>query len=482
MYQSKFEKLVKQLTENIENGAFVFADVENQEVMDGAWGIAEESNINILSDKELMGAVVVSKDHEPSANDVVGAWFGSYRRGGSIFSFDLVVDPVYQGKGIGKMLFDSAMNEASSSEVSVISLEVHSDIVAKMAQKAGFTHRGGSSWIKKVDDSDFFIESATEPEKIWVKYEKNGKISFVDSQKNPALGGKQYDPEMAEKILQANQQRLSDYESTEPDTDLSNYVSEEEPEELETIGLSGEYWFDEDGSTQYADGDISDRNHESYVIERCQSEVLGHFGLSVDEFGDMESYEEPILDHIVDDMDIEDDDLKEETLENLKHDPASAIIEYLKKHGEKDPDDLVMNAYGSSRDAREYAIKNWGWSRVAGDSIETKELTRETLRVIAHGINNALDEEGKIYEYDETPDVLDLHEYSISTYTGKRFNITLRDMESGNVEGLERSDIEVAKSAATDQVKKMDMEQMPAYYRERGLMGDSYVVKYLEKL
>jgi hypothetical protein len=326
------------------------------------------------------------------------------------------------------------------------------------------------------------LTEVTKPEKIWMKYEKNGKISFIDSHKNPALGGKQYDPEMADKILQANQQRISDYERTEPDTDLANYVSEEEPEELETIGLSGEYWFDDSGSTMYADGDVSDMNHEAYVIQACQGELLGHFNMSADEYGDMESYEEPILDHIVDDMDIEDDDLREETLENLKHDPASAIIEYLKKHGEKDPDDLVMNAYGSSRDAREYAIKNWGWSRVAGDSIETKELTRETLRVIAHGINNALEEEGKTYEYDETPDVLDLHEYGISTYTGKRFNITLRDMESGNVEGLERSDIEMAKSSATDQVKQMDMEKMPAYYRERGLMGDSYVINYLEKL
>lgn len=250
----------------------------------------------------------------------------------------------------------------------------------------------------------------------------------------------------------------------------------------ETVGISGEYWFDENGNTQYADGDISDMNHEAYVIQTCQSEVLGHFGMGADEYGDMESYEEPILDIIVADMDIEDDDLREETLDKLKHDPSSAIIDYLKKQGVKEPDDLVMNAYGSSRDAREYAIKNWGWSRVAGDSIETKELTKETLKTIARGINNALEEEGKVYKYEENPDVLDLHEYGISTYTGKRFNITLRDMESGNVEGLERSDIEIQKSAATDQVKKMDLEKMPSYYRERGLMGDSYVVNYLEKL
>ena len=264
---------------------------------------------------------------------------------------------------------------------------------------------------------------------------------------------------------------------------LSDNFYEDDSEELETVSLSGEYWFDDSGTTMYADGDVGDMNHEAYVIQRCNSEILDHFHLNNGgDYDTVETHQDTILDMIVEDSDIEDEDEKWEKRQELENDPADAIINYLTQKGVKDVSDTVFIAYGSSIDAREYAIKNWGWSRVAGDSIETKELTRETLRVIAHGINNALEEEGKTYEYDETPDVLDLHEYGISTYTGKRFNITLRDMESGNVEGLERSDIEVAKSSATDQVKQMDMEKMPSYYRERGLMGDSYVINYLEKL
>ena len=264
---------------------------------------------------------------------------------------------------------------------------------------------------------------------------------------------------------------------------LSDNFYEDDSEELETVSLSGEYWFDDSGTTMYADGDVGDMNHEAYVIQRCNSEILDHFHLNNGgDYDTVETHQDTILDMIVEDSDIEDEDEKWEKRQELENDPADAIINYLTQKGVKDVSDTVFIAYGSSIDAREYAIKNWGWSRVAGDSIETKELTRETLRVIAHGINNALEEEGKTYEYDETPDVLDLHEYGISTYTGKRFNITLRDMESGNVEGLERSDIEVSKSSATDQVKQMDMEKMPSYYRERGLMGDSYVINYLEKL
>lgn len=264
---------------------------------------------------------------------------------------------------------------------------------------------------------------------------------------------------------------------------LSDNFYEDDSEELETVSLSGEYWFDDSGTNMYADGDVGDMNHEAYVIQRCNAEILDHFHLNNGgDYDTVETHQDTILDMIVEDSDIEDEDEKWEKRQELENDPADAIINYLTQKGVKDVSDTVFIAYGSSIDAREYAIKNWGWSRVAGDSIETKELTRETLKIIARGINNALDEEGKIYEYDENPDVLDLHEYGISTYTGKRFNITLRDMESGNVEGLERSDIEVAKSSATDQVKQMDMEKMPAYYRERGLMGDSYVINYLEKL
>jgi hypothetical protein len=231
----------------------------------------------------------------------------------------------------------------------------------------------------------------------------------------------------------------------------------------------------------YADGDIGDKNHESYVIEACLGDVLSQFNIHNDcEQASMEEYEEAILDQIAEDKGIERN--SEEYDDLLVNDPANAIINYLNEQGNKKWDDIVMFAYGANRDAREYAIKEWDWSRVAGDSIETRELTRDKLKVLARGINNVLNEEGKDYEYEDNLDVLELHEYNISTYTGKRYSITLRDMESGNVEGLERADIEAPVSAATQQVRKMDIDAMPDYYKQKGLMGDSYTTKYLETL
>jgi hypothetical protein len=265
-------------------------------------------------------------------------------------------------------------------------------------------------------------------------------------------------------------------------------VSDEEvadAEELGTVGISGEYWFDENGSTMYADGDVGDMNHEAYVIQTCISQLAGEFDIWVDA-PHLESdspLENEIVEAIIDELDIEDEEAKEAKIEDIKNDPASAMIDYLVQNTKMEMDaasDLVLNAYGSKGDAREYAIKNWNWSRVQGDSIETLKLTAGALKTIARGINNALEEEGLSYDHEDNPEVLELHEYTISTYSGKRYTITLADMEKGNVSGLEQ-DIAVAVSAATQQVKKMDIEAMPDYYKQKGIIGDSFQQFFQER-
>lgn len=298
---------------------------------------------------------------------------------------------------------------------------------------------------------------------------------------------------------------------------------EDEEEEIETVSIDGEYWFDESGNTMYADGDVGDMNHEAYVIQRCAGEVASHFDIYTDE-PNMESMEDEILesiieeaksspesviiDYIIDQYHYSKDNatemvtkafvafapeediqllgdllriknatieqIAEYVLDEIRHDPADAIIKQMVKDTdkpEKEISELVMTAYGSTADAREYAIKNWNWSRVHGDSIEVKELDRGTLRLVAAGINNALGEEGKWDEYET--EQLDEHEYTISTYSGKRYTIKLKDMDSGNVEGLERADLEIKTSAATQQLRQADINDMPDFYKQRGVIGDS---------
>jgi hypothetical protein len=254
---------------------------------------------------------------------------------------------------------------------------------------------------------------------------------------------------------------------------------EDQEEELETVGIRGEYWFDDSGSAIYADGDIGDMNHEAYVIQQCAGEVASEFGADTDEphLETDSPLEEQIIENIIDDLDIEDEKEKDKAIFNIKNDPASAMIDYLITNNnftKDDANDLVLTAYGSMKDAREYAIKRWGWSRVHGDSIETKMLTRDSLKNIARGIHDALDQEG-FHDSDEyTEEQIDNHEYDISTYSGKRYSIKLCDMEKGNVSDLEE-EFTPAVTAATQQVRQMDIETMPDFYKKKGVIGDSVI-------
>jgi len=246
---------------------------------------------------------------------------------------------------------------------------------------------------------------------------------------------------------------------------------ETEENEMEPLYIKGEYWFDESGDPMYADGDIGDMNHEMYVQDRCAGEVLGYFDIySDDQPADLDNHIDEIIGIIIEKLGIGDDDEKREEIEN---DPYDALINYLKTQTTMNGpiDEMVHLARGRGGDGREFAIKEWGWSRVHQNHIEVNELTSGQLKIVASGINRALEQEGVYGEEEDLRASQSI--YNISTYTGKRYEIKLEDMQSGNVEGLERSDIEQPVSAATQQVRQMDVDQTPSFYK--GQLGDSYI-------
>jgi len=249
---------------------------------------------------------------------------------------------------------------------------------------------------------------------------------------------------------------------------------EEIEEEIEPIYLKGEYWFDDSGTAMYADGDVGDMNHEAYVQQYCVGSVLSQFDIHDDsEYPSLETHEDEILEQIVDNLNIEDEEKKYLELEELKNDPASAIIDYLEKNNFENASDTVFIAYGSSRDAREFAIKNWGWSRVHGKHIEVQTLNSETLRNVKRGIENALEQEGQVYSKEDEI-AAELAEYFISTYTGKRYSIKLGDMSNpDNISDLEPI-IQSGKTAAGEQLRNLDLKSMNSYYQDKGVIGDSF--------
>ena len=301
---------------------------------------------------------------------------------------------------------------------------------------------------------------------LYLKDNKDGTYSFTDVKGNPQLGGKSYDKEMADRILQGNRQRIA--ASQEPAEELP-----EEPE-TESLPIRGEYWFDESGYAQYANGDVGDMNHEAYVIQNCAGELAAYFDINLD-MKTISEVEDDIIEYIKDEVG--------DAWGDIEDDPADAMIKYLVtffKMPENKASDLVLTAYGSTSDAREYAIKNWNWIRVHGTNIEVNKLNSETLKNVAKGINNALRQEGEMHEEDSY-ERAGQTEYNISTYTGKRYSITLDDMEAGNVSGLEEEQ-GVTVSAAAQQLRKMDVDSMPDYYKKKGVIGDSFDRKYYEIL
>jgi len=297
----------------------------------------------------------------------------------------------------------------------------------------------------------------------------NEKYTFVDANGVPQHGGKIYDKDMAERVLFYNKERVA-AEQEEPE----EIPEEPEEPELETLPIRGEYWFDESGNAQYADGDVGDMNHEAYVIQLCEGELAGYFNINLD-LKTISDVEDDIVEAIKDEVG--------DSWGEIENDPADAMIKYLVtffKMPENKASDLVLTAYGSNKDAREYAIKNWNWIRVHGANIEVNKLNKETLKNVARGINDALEQEGEMYE-DDSWERAGQTEYHISTYTGKRYTITLDDMEAGNISGLEEEP-NVAVSAASQQLRKMDLDSGSEYYKKKNIIGDSFDRKYEEIL
>jgi hypothetical protein len=237
-------------------------------------------------------------------------------------------------------------------------------------------------------------------------------------------------------------------------------------DDLEPIELKGEYWFDESGNPMYADGDIGEMNHEMYVIKTCAYDVANEIGLEWDRefWPSSDAFEDFLRDEYSDNEKVQDflDD----------NDLESALLEVIGNTLEnKDKVQIALDR--GSRDKREYAIEIWGWSRVHGTHIEVKTLNSKTLQTIATGIWGALEQEGNLYT-EEQRIIAGKTKYIISTYTGRRYEITLDEMDSPeNIQNLEPI-ISTSVTAAGEQLRDLDIKSMNPYYQKKGVIGDSF--------
>ena len=223
------------------------------------------------------------------------------------------------------------------------------------------------------------------------------------------------------------------------DKSLRFAYQEDEEEDENWHAQSGEYWIDDYGNAQYADGDVGDVGHE----ELAEQEILGRLGFDpYDLQGDADLnhnsytaghlldslYDDPILEdyykYLIDNGLTKEDYDIESYLRYLRHTnrPTEDHEEY-----NKQTESLIAGL----KDPRNHAIFNFGWIRVVkrGSTVdlELEKLNQKTLKNISSAI-------GEITSYQENPDRL---KFNIEVFKPRHISlndITLKDIENGSVQ------------------------------------------------
>lgn len=117
-------------------------------------------------------------------------------------------------------------------------------------------------------------------------------------------------------------------------------------------GVYGEWWITDTGDVLFADGDTGDKNHEYYVIEQ----IIGNYF-------EMDSIDSPDI----------------YTIQKMSDQ------ELLQKGMNQEE----VNVVKGRKEARDYAMQQWGWIRVADKYAQAWNITSEILGRIANGLYEA---------------------------------------------------------------------------------------------
>lgn len=137
---SWYRQIKAQYEENETLPDFDDDDMESYE--EQAWDLARDSEINILSDKELYDVV-------SNQGKLMGALWASWDQDGG-FSFDVIVDPKFRGKGIGSELVDIAMQRFNDESAAFENPHYDLDVVNR--QMVGILRRKGFVVTRQVGD------------------------------------------------------------------------------------------------------------------------------------------------------------------------------------------------------------------------------------------------------------------------------------------------------------------------------------------
>lgn len=184
--------------------------------------------------------------------------------------------------------------------------------------------------------------------------------------------------------------------------------------------ISGEYWINNYGGIQYADGNIGDMNHEmiayQHIIEKFIGELVSfanELGISTEGIDEYEAVNDPsIISKLLDE-----------------------ITEKLKANNEPDIDKYIMRQISAHRDAYKilkergdptlYMMQYEGWIAVRSMNIELYGYNEKKRQSLARGIGEIMDDEG-IEQLSE-----DFNFYDLKTH--KQTYLSLEDIEQPQI-------------------------------------------------
>lgn len=186
--------------------------------------------------------------------------------------------------------------------------------------------------------------------------------------------------------------------------------------------IAGEYWII-DGSVDFADGGISDKNHEYIAREYLVLQYQDLIEQLAEKYG--VPYEDAFSYGEVDLIQVEDVILGiEEALKDRGVRNATEVLE--RKFGDSE----VVSILKGGGDARQYAMDHYGWIAVRGNNVELSGYDYDRQQEIAGGIWDILEGEG----FDT--DNIDPSNVELSVYdhaTGRSWYVTLQDLEQPQV-------------------------------------------------
>ena len=232
--------------------------------------------------------------------------------------------------------------------------------------------------------------------------------------------------------------------------------------------IKGEYWIEPDGEILFADGDVGDRNHEGYVLERARQKVLELFGLDSDaDRLDEHEFSRLLTTHLKDEAAPGVDPFAESGTDDLRAPLRAWLVE-----NDSDPEspytlDELWPAAMDQTDLRAFAIKEWNWAWVRGNNVAVQSLGPDVRRQLARGMDAVLDQEG--FEPEDDDDLV----LTISLQsTGKTVALSVAELaEASPTPRTERPDWEAAGVIARESVKRIEAELEHPFYRQHDNSG-----------